>query len=145
MECPDCNITLDEPNTGAYQVATCERCSRVWISGEELARIVSHETDFNNLADIKPLQENVSIPAKSRNCPVCEASKMKVKKINGVEMDVCKQCNGIYFQKDELLELFPRGLGYGRATDNIAMGTVDVVVQALIALLKGIDQGPISN
>ena len=68
---------------------------------------------------VKNIQQKQQL-SEDRLCPNCEDTKLFVLKTRGVEIDFCGNCNGVFFDKDELQSLIPElekeGYQFGAGT-----------------------------
>ena len=45
------------------------------------------------------------------NCPVCESVKLTMSERQGIEIDYCPQCRGVWLDRGELDKIIDRSLG----------------------------------
>ena len=102
-ECPHCFETLKKRNLkkGLWNVEidTCSSCHGLFLDKGELLRL----TDNIPLQNITTKYLGVDSDSKLL-CPSC-GSIMDMESIDGIEIDVCLQCNGVWLDSDELEKL----------------------------------------
>jgi Zn-finger nucleic acid-binding protein len=138
MNCSKCNGVLIESQRGPYTCKFCEECEGIWIPGNEISKILRSETSVESFEGIPVFSEGENQSLKNGNCPNCINTKLNVRSIKGVELDVCDTCNGIFFDKNELNNIFTKGLGSSLRSDELAYGSVEAAIQTFVALFKGL-------
>ena len=102
-ECPHCFDTLKKSNLkkGLWNVEidTCSSCHGLFLDRGELLRL----TDNRPLHNITTKYLGLDSDSKLL-CPSC-GSIMDMESIDGIEIDVCLQCNGVWLDSDELEKL----------------------------------------
>lgn len=100
MQCPHDEISLkliDKNNAYGYHCADCEG---VFLHGKAVAMFKhNYQTDIQLLFDKKSKPQKTTMP-----CPACQHL-LVMKKIDGVELDCCEYCSGIWFDADELQQI----------------------------------------
>ena len=124
MRCSNCYSILSTSSVkhpvDTTIIHTCSPCGGVWVGGTSLKRLLSTEPSaptFEKL--VKNIQQKQQL-SEDRLCPNCEDTKLFVLKTRGVEIDFCGNCNGVFFDKDELQSLIPElekeGYQFGAGT-----------------------------
>lgn len=93
--CPRDRTELTPFRIGEVSVDTCGRCSGVWLDAGELAR-VAHDEEMEQL-----VRASVDAVPSAFACPRC-AGVCRAAKLEGVEMDSCAACGGIWVDAGEL-------------------------------------------
>lgn len=93
-------------------VDICGKCGGVWLDKNELSLIASNyinkNIDMNSKSyitkmniDIEKILEKRNVLTSSNQCPKCMNCTMKKIIWNKMELDVCSQCKGIFFDSHE--------------------------------------------
>ena len=136
MKCPKCQQSLDASNEEFYKFNTCSKCSGIWLSGAEIRKIINSEPNIHSFDGTPVFLSGTKEPLKEHNCPVCVNTMLCVKSYKGVKLDICDNCNGIFFDKNELNELFPNGFRNADVADNIKFGGVELTIEYFISLFR---------
>lgn len=108
------------------------------MPGSSIKSILRNESSIESFEGISIFLTGSKQPLKNRTCPKCKNVRLSEKSVKGVNLDVCENCNGIFFDSDEINDLFPKGLGKTTVSDAAAMGVVEIAIQSFITLLKGL-------
>lgn len=138
MHCPKCNGELNESQQGLYTCRLCNNCEGIWVSGKEINKILRNETTVESFEGISVFLAGEKEPLKNGSCPKCIGENLSVRSVMGVELDICDKCNGIYFDKNELNNIFTKGLGNPSLSDEIVYGSVEAAIQVFVSLIKGL-------
>ena len=104
MNCPKCNVELGVYNRNGLNIRYCKTCKSMWISFPTLQKIgemLDLKTQIVNPVDMEPLK----IKEELRACPSCSSTMHKVF-FNGIIVDKCVDCNGVWFDNGELSKYF---------------------------------------
>ncbi len=102
MLCPVDKSTLQTRAEGAAEIVVCELCHGLWFSREQLANFLK-VARHANLNPTKPTLTDKAIHLTStRLCPCCGNKELTARVIDGVEIDLCSQCHGIWLDAGEL-------------------------------------------
>ena len=102
MLCPVEKSTLQSHCEGTAQIFICDLCHGLWFSREQLANFL------NTAQDAKISRTKTVISAEAvqltdkRLCPCCVNRGLTARVIDGVEIDSCPQCYGIWLDAGEL-------------------------------------------
>lgn len=88
-----------------------------------------------SMDSIPVMNEGGGIPNTKRKCPTCQNSTLIAHSVRGTEIDICKTCQGVYFDKNEFEEVF-RGQDKSTSTQVAEYTALELVFQAFLALLK---------
>jgi len=105
--CPECDLELREFRLGSVDLDFCEECHGLWFDREELLRTsqgVHLGTKEIPPMFHKPVKEIIS---RERPCVECRIS-MEIIDYEGVEVDICPTCKGIWLDAQELPQLIRR-------------------------------------
>ncbi|MEO5802330.1 MAG: zf-TFIIB domain-containing protein [Verrucomicrobiota bacterium] len=102
MLCPVEKSTLQSHREGAAQIFICDLCHGLWFSREQLANFLKTAQG----AQISRTKTVVTAEAvhlsDKRLCPCCENRGLTARIVDGVEIDSCPQCHGIWLDVGEL-------------------------------------------
>ena len=100
VECPQCKETMAQLHLnmfGSYiLIDYCDACQGYWYDKGELDKVLDGDKLESVLNRKKPNKEGSRFP-----CPRCGAD-LSAKVLNGVIIDQCKECQGIWLDKNEL-------------------------------------------
>lgn len=104
INCPKCNTPTAIFNLEAdLNFDRCDECKGMWMDKGELARTSGSANDF---PDSKTITSG--LPS-TKNCPKCpgstKLSEVLFMRPNKILIDVCKQCEGIWLDSKELVQL----------------------------------------
>ena len=104
MNCPKCKSELEVLKVKGLNILYCKDCKGMWIKTATLKKIA-------NMLDLKteivnPVEmEAINVKEEPRICPECSKTMEKVY-FNGIIVDKCTTCNGIWFDNGELSKYF---------------------------------------
>ncbi len=102
MLCPVDQSVVQSREDGATQILSCELCHGFWFSREQLAAFVRTGNHIKKFPKKKVFSEKLQHSDSQRLCPSCEKTDLFAKLIDGVEIDVCPRCHGIWLDAGEL-------------------------------------------
>ena len=118
MDCVKCNTELEILKIKSANIPYCKSCKGMWIKFPYLQKIAEQielKTDIVNPVDMEPIKHK----EQPQTCPQCGQAMDKIY-FNGTVVDVCKTCNGIWFDNGELSKYFSLFMKqYPQITDNI--------------------------
>ncbi len=104
MKCARCKEELAPKSIGNIKFQYCPTCNGVWIKFPMLEKL-SENMDLKSPL-LNPAELNsIKVKEEARLCPDC-AKEMDKVYFNGVIVDKCSECNGIYFDNGELSKFF---------------------------------------
>lgn len=118
MNCPKCKTEMESLKIKGMTIPYCKTCKAMWIKFPTLKKIgemLDLKSDILNPIDM----ECVKVKEEAKACPDCGKAMDKVY-FNGIIVDKCTDCSGIWFDNGELSKYF--GLFMKKApaiTDNI--------------------------
>ena len=104
MKCPKCDIELGLYNREGLNIKYCKTCKSMWIKFpmlEKIGGMLDLKMPLLNPAEMEPIK----VKEEARSCPDCGKQMDKVY-FNGVVVDKCSDCNGIWFDNGELSRYF---------------------------------------
>ena len=108
MNCPSCKMNLVTKNELGIEIDIClNGCGGVWFDASELEKVdEAHENITMTTLFAGKNQNSVVVDrSKIRNCPRCDSVKLDricEYKDNDLEIDSCKNCNGVWLDPGEL-------------------------------------------
>ncbi|MFH2137114.1 MAG: zf-TFIIB domain-containing protein [Candidatus Omnitrophota bacterium] len=111
MKCPKCDSALRTAKHSDVTIDFCELCYGIWLDKGELERIAAYEKKdaAKAVETLKNLlkAENEIVQEQSICCPHCEQQMQKIKFTtkDGIVADKCAGCQGIWFDKGELISI----------------------------------------
>lgn len=112
ITCPVCGFTMSEYNSDSkikvenpkvlQNIQLCHMCGSVWVSGKYINQILAL-TELPDNIDIEEIfaEQTTLTKGGDRMCPECYEDLFLTSK-NIVLIDMCKSCNGILFDRQEL-------------------------------------------
>jgi Zn-finger nucleic acid-binding protein len=106
MICPVCKsqaLEVCRDSQTQLEVDSCPQCLGVWFDGGELEtfyqspELVKRFTPIGGAA----LHHTYEISSTARRCPRCRKG-MERPLVGGIDIDVCRECRGIWFDYGEL-------------------------------------------
>lgn len=104
MKCSKCNTEFEQRKFGNLLVNYCPSCKGVWLKFSALNKLTSTldlKSQILNPADM----DAIKVKETQRQCPECGQEAEKVY-FNGVLLDKCSNCDGIFFDNGELAKFF---------------------------------------
>lgn len=118
MNCLKCNAELGTLKLKGLNITYCASCKGMYIKFPVLKKIsemIELKTEIVNPVDMEP----VKVKEEAKVCPQCGKPMDKIY-FNGTVVDVCKDCNGIWFDNGELVKYFSLFMTqYPQIMDNI--------------------------
>ena len=109
MHCIRCKSEMKKKGLRGVLIDYCDVCDAYWLDKGELESL---ETGYAKSKDelSKEFRHEIQME-RSRAvtimtaCPKCQSGQMMERKIDGVKVDYCKSCKGLYFDHGELDEI----------------------------------------
>ena len=102
MLCPHDQSVLQSHGEQATLACFCEICHGVWFGREQLLHFLKNGTSAKALPRRKVFTGKIQRSASQCLCPSCKNQELSVKIIDGVEIDLCNRCQGIWLDAGEL-------------------------------------------
>lgn len=86
----------------------CQGCESIWLDGDEILQLTSETEDPDNIKmriarSIFKMRQKSGQDALPIKCPVCRTASLRpFKTSENVEVDLCDNCSGMWFDKGEL-------------------------------------------
>jgi len=101
MNCPKCEGTLHINEGEGHIGFVCNSCEGIWLSKKYI-------TSLKHNYNIKPEELALELAEESIEalhiCPSCNINLNK-STVNNIELEWCKSCSGVWFDKNELNSL----------------------------------------
>jgi len=129
MKCPRCIEKMEPVEIAGNDAWSCIYCLGHWVEYETLETIIN-KLNSEQETRIPPKLSNIDslVPGK-RKCPSCTDSVLHLLKSEEIELDVCKSCNGLFFDDGELEQVA------GEIPDKEGMPALGWVAIAIVARL----------
>jgi len=106
MNCPNCVERMSATDVGGVRSYTCLYCNGIWITNQAIAIMLKLEKSKLNVLGL--IAEADGATSENRNCASCSSQPLKLINTNGVEIDACERCGGIYLDDGEVQILLPQ-------------------------------------
>lgn len=104
MNCLKCNSELGSLKIKGMNIPYCASCKGMYIKFpilKKFSEMIELKTEIVNPVDMEP----VKVKEDARVCPQCGKQMDKIY-FNGTVVDVCKDCNSVWFDNGELSKYF---------------------------------------
>ncbi|ODB96267.1 hypothetical protein A3196_05510 [Candidatus Thiodiazotropha endoloripes] len=98
---------MEETTSKGIITHTCFYCNGTWINSDSLKIILENENNRLLKTDLKKSFESLKVTNKDRHCPECKNQQLFQIIVRGVELDMCSECIGVFFDEGELKKLLP--------------------------------------
>lgn len=99
MKCPRCNVNLIEEQLESIKYHKCDDCEGLWMFKSDLNLYL--DKDINQIDESR-----IEFKKSSKiECPSCLEANVELIKYKEVEIDLCKKCEGVWLDKNELGKL----------------------------------------
>mgnify|MGYP001069281926 FL=1 len=93
--CPRCDEDMHVEERGGDRLDICQTCGGIWFDPTELDDLLGDNSAVELLINLKS-----AIKGEKLKCPACREY-MKSKDIFGIVVELCKECGGIWLDRDE--------------------------------------------
>jgi Zn-finger nucleic acid-binding protein len=101
MKCLNCHNITEISDYKEITNYFCPNCQGYWVPGETVRKLSKQKRlKVDQLKAIRATNDNT----RGLICPTDKIN-LKTVKVRGIEIDVCPDCLGIYFDKDEINQL----------------------------------------
>ncbi|HKJ54329.1 MAG TPA: zf-TFIIB domain-containing protein [Gammaproteobacteria bacterium] len=107
MICPRCNTGLDIRDIDGIPISNCPACNGNWIGGAALAALFARDRNAPRIEEALEAILDLDFRDGRRLCPRCRGKHMQAMMVDGIELDYCVACKGLYFDQGELEQVFP--------------------------------------
>lgn len=107
MKCPRCAGEMEAVENDGIRSSNCPACRGVWIGGASLDKLFAREIDAPHIEDALDTFMSLDFRDGRLPCPACRGRRLNTLEIEGVELDYCIGCKGLFFDPGELEQVFP--------------------------------------
>lgn len=137
MNCPRDNTGLILKDVKQHHVYCCSCCKGLWLPGDVVPSLLSSSV----IGRIRNLQHTKGSPL---SCPRQCAALLEMR-INGIVMDVCSSCNGVWLDRGEIKAVLKKATalrnGKRPQADSVLFSAVDGAVWFLPDLIEALFDG----
>lgn len=117
MICYRCGSEMTRSVFRNTLIDKCKKCGGVWVDAGEIKKIMKWrpgDASKNFLGDRLTEQyiERVSNISAKGHCPRCGEPSLKTIIVDGIDLDKCRICNGLFFDGVEIENLLKRNSGF---------------------------------
>jgi len=135
VNCPSCESSLIENEIQTYTVFSCDNCNGIWVPGSQIKRILREQSMPPSMNAIPVLSEGGDEYETKRLCSKHRDIKLKAHSVRGVEIDICNECNGVFFDKNEFEEVF-RSQEKSTSTKVAEYTALEIVFQMFLGIFR---------
>ena len=109
LKCPKCGADTEEfeyAGTGVM-LDRCVKGDGFWLDKGELEKMQIMMEYYKKINAPAAVEEGAGLKVTEKNCPVCK-KKMVEKEYEGVPIDICSACGGVWLDKDELYQIIEK-------------------------------------
>jgi Zn-finger nucleic acid-binding protein len=107
MKCPRCAETMQIVERDDVRSRVCPSCNGAWISDTSLHKLFAREEDTPHIEEMLDTFMSHDFRDGKLPCPACAGRRMQTLEVEGVELDYCTGCKGLFFDPGELERVFP--------------------------------------
>ena len=107
MNCPRCIEKMAKTNSSGFSTRTCHYCNGTWIPHDSLKQLLIKELSTPSIEEIRNTFHSQREDDITRTCPECKDTKLEVIHVHDIELDLCPNCNGLFFDEGELKTMLP--------------------------------------
>ena len=111
MNCPRCAEAMEVVERDDIRSHICPSCNGAWISGASLHRLFAREEDAPHIEEALETIMSFDFRDGRLPCPTCQGKRLQTLEVDGVELDYCVSCKGLFFDPGELEQVFPSTYG----------------------------------
>lgn len=137
MNCPRCKEKMATSTCDGIDTNTCLYCNGVWLNSKSLETLLKKEHHSPSKIEIQKSFAEQYDKNSNRNCPECKDEKLYQIHTHGVELDLCPECSGLFFDEGELKHVLPNVY---KSNFETGLSTSDVS-ESLFWILLGIMGG----
>ena len=104
--CPACGSELHPMHLPRIDVDECRECGGMWCTWASTETLLQLPQLPGSVLD-PPAQhpDRPAFPGGKRACPRCDVA-LGLQQVQGIELDCCPQCKGVYFDRGEFRRLY---------------------------------------
>ncbi len=104
MRCPKCNGYFVETIESGRAMARCGVCQGLWLTREQLEALSEQRLELLSSAWLENF-ERAGEADTEMGCPACEGHNLSRLDVDGLALEFCPSCRGIYVDSEELSRL----------------------------------------
>lgn len=112
MQCLRCNVIMKKILlNGVVVVDYCEGCGSFWLDKHEFENAINTKHVDTQLLAKKAKEESMIEKHRifyDEFCPKCSIGTIHISEKNGIKIDRCNECGGMFFDKGELASCFKK-------------------------------------
>ena len=106
--CPACQVAMRPFRLFAMEIRECRDCGGLWlIEGQTQAILAMPQVPYSVLHAPAEHPDRSRVPEGQRKCPDCHRG-LEVASVEGVTLDGCPQCKGVFAERGELEALLKK-------------------------------------
>ena len=102
MDCPKCMEWMEAKKRNGVLLHSCLYCEGTWLPKGSLERLYKASSDKYGAHRIAHLRNESEESAISLRCPACSDKKLRVILVKRIELDLCIECSGVFFDAGEM-------------------------------------------
>lgn len=135
MHCPNCSNQMTTAHIDGRHAPLCAKCDGRWLSGASITELLEREISAPSIRKITEIADATGVLSEKRKCPSCISTYLSTCEVRSVELDICVNCCGVFFDYGEISKILPQApeeTANGQAATTIAL---DALVLTLGSLL----------
>lgn len=100
--CPNCSKIMKKLVLKGVECDRCNFCGGIWLDFGEYEELKKSEDMWIDVLDGKKIE--TSIQREPRICPRCKILMHKELLYDKIAVDVCRECNGAFYDSGEVME-----------------------------------------
>ena len=137
MKCPRCAETMQVVEREDVRSRVCPACNGAWISDTSLHKLFAREEDTPHIEEALETILSLDFRDGKLPCPTCRGRRLQTLEVEGVELDYCSGCKGLFFDPGELERVFPKTYRVAADTQGDAGNRKDSLFDTIIAFFSG--------
>jgi Zn-finger nucleic acid-binding protein len=105
MLCPKCGSTMAEQEMQGVPFDRCNECHGLWFDYKALDHVLDKSTSGRSLGGTEEFLSTVGATATDYRCPRCKLHTLLSRSHDGIELDWCETCHGLFLDHDEIQAL----------------------------------------
>ena len=105
--CPSCREKMSATEFGHYGAFECFYCQGTWLPPSAIEKLIAKMPDAPPLSKLLQTSSEEMWTAPNLTCPSCGNTRFRRFKKEGVEVNLCQGCAGVYFPKGAFSKAFP--------------------------------------
>ncbi len=98
---------MTESNCNGININVCQYCNGAWINSKSLEYLLNKNNGSASLSEIQESFKSHYDKKSNRFCPECINEKLSQIYTHNVELDLCLNCSGLFFDENELKRVVP--------------------------------------